>query len=946
MGPTPKAVPVTTRMRSRLLAVLPTVLLVVAMVAAAAPANAADDQPKPLTSRRLFDQSRPGVQLITVEFSAGLGMPDPTVTAANERALETMAADRIRRGEIPATQAAARGAIVEEMAREPFRWFTASSKVRRTKVKLTATGSGFSITPDGYIVTNAHVVGQKDDDIKAAFLAQELRDEGDDFVANVRAEGLTQAQATKFLGAIVQWATKMATFTNFERSIAVLGSTGGGSTSSSKRRAATLVDAGEEFPGKDVALVKIKSRNMATVPLGDDTALGTGDRLFVLGFPGAATFNPTLSKASQGEPTLTQGVLSAKKQVNGGYTVLQTDAGMTHGNSGGPVLDEQGKVVGVATAESVDPKTGRELSGLNFAVPASIVNELLRKAHVSATEGEAGRAYRQALDAIDRQWYKRSLPLLQRVQALDPGHPLVAKLIKDSQTAIEQGRDRTPVEILGLPVLVLASAAGVAVVVLVGLGVLALRSRRRRGEPSLEPVFPVAGEDTQPEPAAAAAPGPAPPASADPPWATPPASANPAGTQLLGPGTPEYAQRNRDWQQSWWTADASRTVEVAATGNAEPAPVPRAMPRSRQRRRRWRLTGAAVGLVLVLVTTGLLAVQRPWSHTAAPGATTAPTSATTAAPATTGPPATTAPRATRPRGPLGRVVAEVRMPDGLALTVPAVGGGSVWALALDTEVSAMLDPRVSLARVDPASNRVTERIPVPGTGLGGVVAMAYGAGSVWLVDSDQASHNVVSKVDPGRNRVVDRITVGLQPVDIAFTGQAVWVLNSVDETVSRIDPTSDKVVAAVRLPDSSLPPRSVAATASAVWLPDADLGLVRIDPDTNRAMIVSVPGCCSGPVTAAAGAIWAADSRSGTLLRFEPASHRIVRIRLDDVVDLVTDGDQVVAIGHSQVTWIDPSTNRVTGVLPVGRPDGIAGGDGMVWVADLDSKSLKRLAAP
>src|SRR6266542_5656598 len=302
----------------------------------------------------------------------------------------------------------------------------------------------------------------------------------------------------------------MATFTNFERSIAVLGSTGGGSTSSSKRRAATLVDAGEEFPGKDVALVKIKSRNMATVPLGDDTALGTGDRLFVLGFPGAATFNPTLSKASQGEPTLTQGVLSAKKQVNGGYTVLQTDAGMTHGNSGGPVLDEQGKVVGVATAESVDPKTGRELSGLNFAVPASIVNELLRKAHVSATEGEAGRAYRQALDAIDRQWYKRSLPLLQRVQALDPGHPLVAKLIKDSQTAIEQGRDRTPVEILGLPVLVLASAAGVAVVVLVGLGVLALRSRRRRGEPSLEPVFPVAGEDTQPEPAAAAAPGPAP----------------------------------------------------------------------------------------------------------------------------------------------------------------------------------------------------------------------------------------------------------------------------------------------------------------------------------------------------------------------------------------------------------------------------------------------------
>jgi hypothetical protein len=53
-----------------------------------------------------------------------------------------------------------------------------------------------------------------------------------------------------------------------------------------------------------------------------------------------------------------------------------------------------------------------------------------------------------------------------------------------------------------------------------------------------------------------------------------------------------------------------------------------------------------------------------------------------------------------------------------------------------------------------------------------------------------------------------------------------------------------------------------------------------------------------------------------------------------------------MTLGRSQVTWIDPSTDRVTGVLPVGRSDGIAGGDGTVWVADLDSKSLNRVEAP
>src|SRR6266545_2729726 len=318
VGQRPVPGPGATSRHARLPTALPALLLVVAMLGWAVPAGAADT-PEALSSRRLFDQSRPGVQLIAVAFSAGLVVPEATVTEPNGRALEAIVAGRIRRGEIPATQAAASGAIIDEMARDPFRWITASSRVHRTNVKLTATGSGFSITPDGYIVTNAHVVAPKDDDI-----------------TDVRQDGLSERQATRFLNALVKWATRNAKLANYQRTISVVGSTGSGASGSSKRRVAKLVDAGEEFPGKDVAIVKVKARNMATVELGDDTALSTGDRLFVLGFPGAATFNPVLSKASQQEPTLTQGMLSAKKQVNGGYTVLQTDAGMTHGNSGGP----------------------------------------------------------------------------------------------------------------------------------------------------------------------------------------------------------------------------------------------------------------------------------------------------------------------------------------------------------------------------------------------------------------------------------------------------------------------------------------------------------------------------------------------------------------------------------------------------------------------------------
>jgi len=600
------------RERPRLPAVLLAVPLLVAMLAGAVPASAADP-PKPLTSRRLFDQSRPSVQLITVQYSAGLVVPEPVVTQESKRSLELIVEDKIRRGEVPATQAAAQGAIIDEIARDPSRWLTASGNVSRTNIKLTMTGSGFSITPDGYIVTNAHVVAPKDEDLKAAFLLESLRKEGGDSVAVV-GEGLTQSQATKLVNAMVRWATSEATLADFKKKIVVYGSSGSGSSSPSKSRTARLVDSGQQFPGKDVAVVKVQARNMATVPIGDDTTLSTGDRLFVLGFPGPATFDPVLSNDSQKEPTLTQGVLSAKKQVKGGFTILQTDAGMTHGNSGGPVLDEQGRVVGIATVGSVDPNTGREVAGLNFAVPASIVKDLLGHASVAATEGQATRMYREALDAFDKQWYKPTLPLFEQVKALDPGHPLVAKLLNDSRTAIREGRDHTPLEILGLPALVFGSLAAVVVVGVVGGGTWLLVSRRRRRRSRPDPTGPGTGWGSQPsqawgadaaepwppqpsrawdsqpaqawgarpgqawdsQPAQAwdgqhaaawdAQPGAAPAAAAPvgPQWGMPPAPADPAPTRPLGAGTPAYAEQNGDWLQDLQPQQLAGPIAPAA----------------------------------------------------------------------------------------------------------------------------------------------------------------------------------------------------------------------------------------------------------------------------------------------------------------------------------------------------------------------------------------------
>jgi serine protease Do len=490
----PRPGPKATRLSAAAAVLLP--FLLAAMIGGAVPASAdGDDEGGPLAPRRVFDQSRPAVELVSAEFTARLSVPEPRVTPARQRELQAHVVDKIERGEIPATTEAARNAVIEELAKDPFRWFSRSGRVHEGQVKISAIGSGFSVSADGYIVTNAHVVAPRDEDLKATFLRSGLQEQPDDSIRDMISGGLTQSLATKYTNALMRWLSKMSTMSRVQRKLEAVSSSGTGGVSYPGGRPAKLVAASKQMPGKDVAIIKVDAKDMATVQLGSEAGLSTGDRLFVLGFPGPATFNPVLSKDSQKEPTLTQGVLSAKKTLSEGSTVLQTDAGMTHGNSGGPVFDERGKVVGVATFGSVDPLTGREVAGLNFAVPAAVVSELLAKAAVKPVEGTATERYRLALDAYDKHWYKRALPLFRDVKRLDPSHPSVERLIKESETGIAQGRDRTPREILGLSPLSLAVLVVVSGLVLPGV-VLVLTRRRRAAQrhgrgavaaPSFEP---------------------------------------------------------------------------------------------------------------------------------------------------------------------------------------------------------------------------------------------------------------------------------------------------------------------------------------------------------------------------------------------------------------------------------------------------------------------------
>jgi serine protease Do len=110
----------------------------------------------------------------------------------------------------------------------------------------------------------------------------------------------------------------------------------------------------------DLALVRIAAKGLTPLPLGDDRKLKNGEPLVVLGHPRGL------------EHSVVAGVLSGRRDVEG-QAMLQLAIPIEEGNSGGPVLDRNGRVVGIVTMKSL------VTNNLGFAVPVSTLKPLIER---------------------------------------------------------------------------------------------------------------------------------------------------------------------------------------------------------------------------------------------------------------------------------------------------------------------------------------------------------------------------------------------------------------------------------------------------------------------------------------------------------------------------------------------------------------------------------------
>ena len=165
-----------------------------------------------------------------------------------------------------------------------------------------------------------------------------------------------------------------------------------------------------EFTGKvlgkgiltDLAAVQLSSnRTFSTVELADSDTVAYGDPVTAWGFP--------ISHLIGDDPTLTQGIISAPNRIYEDTDYVQTDADVNAGNSGGPLIDRYGRVIGVNTS-GFEQLGGRIFSGINFAITSNEVRDRLSTYEAGgpsrATYRNLWHGYGYSMD-IPKGWYLR-----------------------------------------------------------------------------------------------------------------------------------------------------------------------------------------------------------------------------------------------------------------------------------------------------------------------------------------------------------------------------------------------------------------------------------------------------------------------------------------------------------------------------------------------------------
>jgi serine protease Do len=415
---------------SRSFRVAPWLLLPTLLVVASSGVRA--EAPKVLSGHEITERNKPGVIMINSVWQARLGVWNPAIR--NSAELEQSIRRQARAGLIAPNEESR--AMLQEIAKHPDIYLTRSGDGVIERREIKGQGSGFIITPDGYIVTNEHVVSMDKDTLIYYTANLVIKERSDALIRGLSAKmelpdddplraDLVKAFREYFLrGYSKDGGIKVLDYDEKPEKVTASIPVFNGVTTTVKELECDIRKQGEATPGKDVAILKVEQNNLPTVPVGDDSALSQGDQIYVMGFPAAAEVGGTHEQAGV-EATLTAGRYSRAAPMPGGWKAIQTDAAINHGNSGGPGFNERGEVIGIATFGA----SGEDVQGINYLVPMSVANQFIQELNIKPRDSELSAQYRDALASFEAGDYSKARAQLLQIKEESAGFPFVQEYI-------------------------------------------------------------------------------------------------------------------------------------------------------------------------------------------------------------------------------------------------------------------------------------------------------------------------------------------------------------------------------------------------------------------------------------------------------------------------------------------------------------------------------------
>ena len=355
-----------------------------------------------------------------------------------------------------------------------------------------AGGSGWIVSPDGYLVTNGHVVELYHD-------SNESQLEDEMFIEVLKKEFLPKAimefekkkkrrpAEEETMGLLVELYKKLKPMTKvlIKKDLVVVLPNGEFfqaeikqySPPMSRMPGKTAIPALQKKveTGKDVAILKIEGKNLPTVKLGDSNAAQLGEPINIMGYPGVVLQHPTLSKKTIWESSVTSGRISGSKIDIKGTPVIQTDAPTTWGNSGGPGFNSKGEVVGMLTFGSIHEQTNQAIQGFNFLVPVNTVKEFVRATGVDMNVPSLfNKLWFETLDLYAEGKYQETLAKIDEVLRLMPNQPDARKLQLAAQERISVEGKKTPIKTILYIVIAI-----IVVLLLVTVVMIVLRGKKK-----------------------------------------------------------------------------------------------------------------------------------------------------------------------------------------------------------------------------------------------------------------------------------------------------------------------------------------------------------------------------------------------------------------------------------------------------------------------------------